>query len=302
MKTAFILHCRNKARYVRAAVRSMLCQKTAKPIEILLSDSGSEDGSLQILEEEARLYAGPHTVRVLQCPSAQAPGMGGLNLHINWTMTQTDADVVCQLSADDYALQGRVQRVVEAFTEHKPNMVLTGMYYVKEETCEYLGESPYPEADSWCNIEDMYTKFVGGSASQSWTHEFFDRMGGLESIGSQDIQMPFIATVAPGGCYYLHERLHAYRKVADLANTGLEGILNAIPEDKVAERLQLEELIHFQVLTGHFIVLRKLAAMGIQSEAAQHALIQAVLDRATGWSWARERMTLAGVPPIPFKV
>jgi len=300
MKATFILHCRNKAKYVGHAVATMFAQQTREPIEILLSDSGSTDGSLEILKAAAQSYGGPHKVRVLECPDRSYPGMHGLNQHINWTMTQTDADVICQLSADDYCLQGRVQKVVEAFEKHKPSMVLTGMYYVSE-GMEYSGESAWPPASGWCLVEEMYPKFVGGSASQAWSHSFWDRMGPLEGIGSQDVVMPFVAACTPERCYYLHDRLHAYRRVADLNNTGLEGVLNAVPEEDQTKRFALEELIHFQVIAGHYAALRKLDAMGLRGDAANAALAQAILDRAASWTMCRERLSLACIPPMPFK-
>lgn len=300
MKAAFILHCRNKAKYVDIAVRSMLVQETREPIEILLSDSGSTDGSWEILQAAAQSYNGPHKVRAIRCPHQDYPGMHGLNQHINWTMTQTDADIACQLSADDYALQGRVQHVVDAFEAHKPSMVLTGMFYVEETTMKYLGESAWPNEDGWCKLEEMYPKFVGGSASQSWSHEFFDKLGGLEGVGSQDVVMPFLA-VLDKGAWYVHKRLHAYRKVVDPLNTGLEGVLNSVPEN-TPERLQIEELIHFQVIAGHYGVLRKMHQTGLGMTAeVQSLLAQAILDRAASWTVTREMLSLRRIPPREFR-
>lgn len=300
MKASFILHARDKAKHVAYAARSMMAQVTREPIEILLSDQGSTDGTTAILEEAARTYNGLHKVRFIQCPILEPRGMAGLNTHINWTMTQTDADVVCQLSADDFAMQGRVQQVLDAFEAHKPSMVLTGMFYVSEDL-QYLGESMWPDKDGWCEVAEMYPKFVGGSASQAWSHSFWDRMGPLEGVGSQDVVMPFVAACTPERAYYLHARLHAYRKVADLNNTGLEGILHAVPESSHTERVALEELIHFQVIAGHYAALRKLDHMGLRSEAANQALAQAILDRAASWTHIRERMSLERIPPRPFK-
>ena len=297
-KLAFILHARDKAKHVKIAARSMLFQECERPFEVILSDHGSVDGTKEILEEQARLYNGPNKARFVQCPHTNIRGMPGLNAHINWTMTQTDADFILQLSADDYALPKRVEKVWAAFEEHKPSMALTGMYYVDEDM-KYLAESAHPDKDGWCILEEMYPKYIGGSASQAWTHEFFDKIGGLSGVGSQDVVMPFLA-VLDKGAYYLRERLHCYRKCVGLQNTGLQGVLDAVPEGD-PRRMQIEELIHFQVLSGHYAVLMKMDQAGLRTDEAVYHLVQAILDRSASWSNIRQKMTLEGVPPTALR-
>ncbi len=51
----------NQARFVREAVESALAQ-TYSPIEILLSDDCSTDGTFEIIQETVKGYSGPHTV------------------------------------------------------------------------------------------------------------------------------------------------------------------------------------------------------------------------------------------------
>jgi len=299
MKAAFMLNARDKAKHVEFAARSMFLQQDCT-LEILLSDQGSKDGTAEILDRVAAEYSGPHTVRRLNCPpEVCAPrGMPGLNAHINWAMTQTDADVILQLSADDYALPGRAAAVLRAFEAHKPSMVLTGMYYVNED-CKYLAESAWPDKDGWCLVEEMFPKAVGGSASQAWTHEFFDKLGGLQGVGSQDVIMPFLACLDKGA-YYLRERLHCYRKVVDPKNTGLEGVYYAYPEGHPM-RLQLEELMHFQVMAGMYACLGAAQRLGLMTEAANAALANAILDRSASWCATRQNMSFAGVAPLPFR-
>lgn len=301
-KLAFILHARDKVKHVRAACRSMLLQDSPRPIEIIFSDQGSTDGTLGILEDEARRYGGPHAVHVVRCPHVDLRGMGGLNAHITWSMGQTDADFILQLSADDYALPRRAILTWEAFEAHKPSMVLTGMYYVREADGAYEGESAWPDAsvgDSWCKLEEMFSKYVGGSASQAWTHEFFDKIGGLDGLGSQDVVMPFLACLDKGA-WYIYERLHAYRRCVGVENTGLQSVLEAHPKGS-PEHLQVEELIHFQVLTGLYDTLAKMDAAGLRTPEAEALLAQNILDRAAGWNAARVRLSLRQIPPLSFK-
>ena len=300
MKVAHLLTARDKVRYVSDAAKSMFAQ-THRPLELLLSDQGSVDGTTQVLDDLARLYNGPHTVRRLNCPLHDIRGMPGLNAHITWAMTQTDAEVVVSLSADDYDLAQRVELVVMAQEEFHPSMVLGGMYYVNEKM-EYQGETPWPTEDGWCKLEEMFPKLVGGSTIQSWTHEFFDKVGGLQGVGSPDVVLPLLA-ILDKGAYYTHPRAHCYRKVLGERNTGLESIWGAYPEND-PRRTQVEELMHFQVTAGHFTTLAKMDKLEATPEmklAAGQALGQAILDRAASWAHLRQKMSFEGIPPIPFK-
>lgn len=301
MKVCFALNNRNKVKYCPVAIGSILTQKTSIPFEVILSDQGSTDGSKEVMNEIVSKYDGPLKVRRLDMPDPNYPGMHGMNLHFDYIMENTDADVVLQLSADDYALPDRVEKVVEAFEQHNPSMVLNGMYYVDEEM-KYLAESAWPDKDGWCVLEEMFAKYVGGSGAQAWTSAFYKKMQGLGGqIGSQDVVMPFLA-VLDKGCYYIHKRMHCYRKVSSLDNTGLEGVLNAIPETDVAHRLQTAELIHFQVIGGLYTCLKK-ASLFVNPipEKVSYTLANAILDRSASWTNVREQLSLRRIPPLPFR-
>lgn len=297
-KYALLLTTRNKVIHTQAAVNSMFMQK-GPPIELLLSDSGSDDGTKEILDDMAATYSGPHKVRRLDCPCAQAPGMSGMNAHVSWAMTQTDADVVMQLSGDDYDLANRALFTREAFEAHNPSMVLVSQYYVSEKM-EYQGETPHAHEDRWCNMEDMTIRLIGGSTCQAWTREFWDKIGPLEGIASMDVVMPPLA-VLDKGAYLLKARQHAYRKVHSIHNTGLEGVYYSFEEND-PRRLQLAELMHFQVASGWHTVIAKMDKAGLRTDEATMALANAFIDRAMSWTVTRLKMSEDGVPPIPFKM
>lgn len=297
MKLALLLTTRDKVIHTQAAVKSMFMQ-VGEPLEILLSDSGSTDGTKAILDDMARSYNGPHTVRRLDCPVPNGPGMGGLNIHVNWAVTQTDADVIMQLSGDDYDLAQRAQLTRAAFEAHSPSMVLCSQYYVNEKM-EYVGETPFAEEDRWCNLEDMTVRLVGGSTCQAWTHEFWEKVGPMEGIASMDVVLPPLA-VLHKGAYLLKTRAHCYRQVNSLSNTGLQGV-HACYEPGSPPQLQLEELMHFQVASGWYQVLGKMDRAGLRTEEATVTLANAIFDRMSGWVRARLQMTQDKIPPLAFK-
>lgn len=302
-KYCLLLHNRNKVRYVADAIRSMFAQ-VGPPIELLLSDNGSDDGSKEVMNDLASRYDGPHKVRRIDCPYNGMPGMAGLNFHINWCMTQTDADVVMTLSGDDYDLAQRSEMTIAAFEEFNPSMVLGSMYYVNENMV-YQGQTPdleegKPGMDGWASIESIFGRFIGGSTIQAWDRPFWDRVGPLEGVGSPDVVLPFLA-VLDRGAYFLHTPIHAYRKVLGENNTGLEGILFSYPEGD-ERRIPIEEQIHFQVSAGLYTALRKMNDAGMSTEAAQRALLEAAIDRNASWVHVREKMSLMGIAPLKFRV
>ena len=298
MKLALLLITRNKVIHTAAAVTSMFMQK-GEPIELLLSDSGSDDGTVAILDDMARSYNGPHKVRRLDCPCAQAPGMLGMNQHLSWAVTQTDADVIMQLSGDDYDLAGRAQATREAFEAHKPSMVLVSQYYVSQ-AMEYQGETPHATEDRWCDLLDMTQKLIGGSTCQAWTQDFWHRViKKMDCLASMDVVMPPLA-VMDKGAWLVAARLHAYRKVHSEQNTGLEGVYYSFEEGD-PRRAQLAELMHFQVASGWREVIAKMDAAGLRKDEYTPILYNAFVDRAMSWVTTRIQMSLDGLPPLPFK-
>jgi glycosyltransferase involved in cell wall biosynthesis len=297
-KYSLLLTARDKVRHVAVAVKSMFAQ-TGPPIELLLSDQGSVDGTREILDHLASTYDGPHKVRRINCPLTDVKGMPGLNAHVGWAMDQTDADVVMQLSADDYDLAQRSELTIAAFEEHNPSMVLGSLYYV-DERMVYQGETiDYYPTDSWSTLEDQLKRHMGGSTCQAWTREFWNTVAPLEGVGSLDVSLPPLAVLLKGA-YWLRPKMHAYRRVDSATNTGLEGVRNSYPEGS-PQRDQAEELIHFQVTSGYYFVLARMTSLNLGDAAAHHSLAQAILDRNASWHHVRCKMSFDKTSPLPFK-
>lgn len=291
---AFLVPVRNKEKNLTRLVESVFAQDYS-PMEILLSDQGSTDGSRGVLANLARSYNGPNKVRVLDCPVLDVKGMAGLNAHFDWMHTQTDADLITFACADDYVPnKQRVSKVVKAFEEHDPSMVMTNMYFC-DDKLNYIGETILSgQGSRWIKPEDIYTTLIGSSTAHSWTHEFYSKVGGLGGLGGEDYVLPMLATLDKG-CWLIDENLYTYIRYADGDNTGLEGVHRAATSD--AERMQCEELMHFQAVHALLTVFDKMQKAGLERTDGSQAIIQHVLDRAASWQATRTRMTYEGVLP-----
>lgn len=296
MRVCFAVPIRDKAKYLRRTVRAVL-QQDSQPLELIFSDQGSTDGSWEVLHDEVTKYDGPHKVRVLRCPETASRGMPGLNEHLNWIHNQTDAEVFISSAADDVPHKARARKTIEAFEKFDPSMVVTAMWFANPDG-SYHGETGHPTEDGWVKVSEVYTHFVGGSTTQAWTRKFYEKIGGLQGVGSPDMVLPFLACVDKGA-YFLKEKLHTYCKTVDENNTGLEGVYAAAKDDN--EKLALEELMHFQVLAGIFTAGTKMQDAGLITEEANAALITQILDRSASWQNTRQKMAMLKVQPRMFK-
>lgn len=301
-KVSFIVPCRDKAKHVASCVRSVLAQ-TYSPMEIVLSDQGSTDGTLEIIKRLAADYDGPNTVRVIECPDVGYRGMAGLNVHLNWIHTQIDGDLVINCAADDLNAPARVERTVQAWKEFHPSFIGTCVEYHDPEAQKLVGYTAQistSDGDGWVDPVENITKLVGSSASSCWARDLWDKYAPLIGIESQDVLLPFFATLERG-LYYISEPLHAYLQHADVNNTGLTGVLRAAktPEEDLAAR----EIINFHVTSNWFAILRRCQEMKISlTPELEHTLCETALTNANMWAMSRDFAVMNRVTPITMRV
>ena len=86
--------------HVAAAIAGAFAQ-TWPPLEILLSDDASPDGTYRVMQAMAAAYAGPH--RVVLNRNEQNLGLIG---HLNRVMALASGDFVVQNAGDDVSAPG----------------------------------------------------------------------------------------------------------------------------------------------------------------------------------------------------
>lgn len=296
-KVSFIVPARNKAKYVAKTVESVLAQ-TYSPMEIVLSDQGSTDGTFEIMKELAEKYSGPNTVRVLQCPHTEYKGMAGLNWHLNWIHDQIEGDLVIMCSADDLNHPQRAEFTVKAFIEHNPSYIGTCVQYHEEDgTCNSV--TSFHE-NGWITPVENLDNLMGSSASSAWARDLYTKYGPLRMVESQDLLLPFFATLERG-IWYINEQLHAYVKHADENNTGLEGVLRAAQTDE--EKHILTETCNWHYTSNWFAIFRRCQEMQINlTQEVQDALIRKCMEGGNIWSMARDNVTMLRLQPRAMKV
>ena len=105
----------NVARYVRAAVSSIISQ-TFTDFELIIIDDGSTDGSLTILKEMA---AGDARIRLISRANT------GYVVALNEGLALARGEFIARMDADDISLPARFDKQV-AYLRHNPDCVLLG--------------------------------------------------------------------------------------------------------------------------------------------------------------------------------
>ena len=296
MKVACIVPVRNKAFFVDQTVKSTLLQ-SYEGMEILLSDQGSTDKSLEILTDMAESYNGPNTVRVLQCPHTEQTGLAGFNVHLNWLIAQTNADLLVIVSADDLNHPDRVKRTVEIYQKHRPAFIGTKMQFLKP-SGEIEGITAFdPKGSRLITAKEHIEQLVGGSCSTAFDREFYKKIGGLHGHIILDVYLPFLATL-DRGFYMIDEQLFAYVRHPKTDNAGLGGQMLCAESDD--EKLLLNELANYQVVSTLYQAGRTAVTFYPEewegSEACE-ALYSNIVHRTNDWTMCRDLLNQRKLQP-----
>jgi glycosyltransferase involved in cell wall biosynthesis len=172
----FILLAYNQADVVQDAVRAALAQDTA-PLEILISDDASTDGTFERIQAETSAYRGPHRVRLNRNPFNL-----GICSHINRAMELSSGDIVVIAAADDISVPDRVETIVQTFSATNALLVHSDVTPRGSVADVAAFERTIPGilflAD-W-DVERCATSmslYIG--ATGAWRRELFDQYGAL---------------------------------------------------------------------------------------------------------------------------
>src|SRR5262245_2528821 len=123
----FYVMAYNQERFIREAVEGALRQ-TYSPLEVVLSDDCSTDGTFAIMQEVVKAYSGPHKV-VLRWNDRNL----GISEHVNRILQIAEGELIVAADGDDVSLPGRTTRFVEAWLRHgKPAALVCGVSFIDE--------------------------------------------------------------------------------------------------------------------------------------------------------------------------
>ena len=113
----------NTKSYVEGCVSSLLKQ-THEPIQIVLVDDGSNDGSSQLCDELAQSDA---RIQVVHKPN------GGLSDARNAGLSAATGDFICFIDSDDWAEPRMLESMLKPMDDEYVDVVITGMVVDQED-------------------------------------------------------------------------------------------------------------------------------------------------------------------------
>lgn len=179
------------------------------PIEIVLSDDGSTDGSFERLTDLAAAYRGPHRV-IVRPRSANL----GIARHYNALMRFASGELLVTAAGDDASTPDRVRRLVDAWDAHGRRADLIASHLVDMDAAGGLHEVlRVDDLARWRGLDDWAAKrpYVVG-ASHAFTRRMMERFGPLiDGLVYEDQAMVFRA-LAMGGAITVDAPLVHYRR------------------------------------------------------------------------------------------
>ena len=208
MLATFALTCFNQQRFIRDAVRGALAQDY-EPLEILISDNHSTDGTFDIIQEELRGYSGPHSVRVIR----QSRNI--VDEIFPRTTEAAGGEFVVIAHGDDVSYPNRTRCLVEAWQSTKAFVLSSNAEIIDGDSHLLNYVTPEGEAKWFSAVElaDGYTRYMHG-ATMAWHQDVFRKFEPLDNLrlngGTYDHILPFRAALL-GGSYHVPLKLLQWR-------------------------------------------------------------------------------------------
>jgi glycosyltransferase involved in cell wall biosynthesis len=235
---SLILACYNQEQFVAEAVESVLAQ-TYSPLEILIVDDCSPDGTLQVIGDVVAKHGAPPNVRVHR---------NERNLTVAYSSPQaiekTSGEFIVIASGDDILLPNMVEEVVAAWQRERVSLVITNAIYI-DENSQPLGKT-YRDAEA--PFDESFETLARDGANvccfgpcMSFERRLYQKFGWPPAyLEAADIIYPYFAYLL-GGAKFLPTLLFKYR--VHSKNTSLT--LIAERQEEELERLKVLEHAYY---------------------------------------------------------
>ena len=292
MSVTFLLNCYNEHKYIRDAVRSALNQDY-EPLEILISDNHSTDGTLEIVQEEIARYSGGHAVRLLT--NSENIGLENFARSVE----AANGEFIIGAHGDDISYPSRATCLVEAWRATRVSLLSSNVEIIDEHSQALRLINSGSEAKQITAHEfakEGFSTYAHG-ASLAWHRDVFEKFARLDQErlwSGHDHVLPFRATLL-NGHYYIAEPLLQWRVHG--RNFGLEAADRT--QDKVVQR----ENRKAYDLGARICMLNDLdefiARSGKRPDLAtlRETLLEGIVSLTRSWSETRNRLFAEGKRP-----
>ncbi len=179
------------------------------PIEIVLSDDGSMDGSYERLQALAASYQGPHCVVV----RPRTPNLG-IAEHYNELLKFARGELLVTAAGDDVSTPDRVQRLVEAWDADGRRADLIASHLIDMDISGGLHDLiRVDDLAQWHGIDDwMRSRPYIVGAGHAFTRRMYERFGPMLPTVAYEDQIMVFRAMAMGGAITVDAPLVHYRR------------------------------------------------------------------------------------------
>jgi glycosyltransferase involved in cell wall biosynthesis len=198
----------NHEKFVADAIESVFSQDY-RPLQLIISDDGSKDGTRAAIERKLR--EAPEGVQVVCCHVDENTGLAA---SLNRMCTRVEGRVAVMLAGDDFAESCRVRRTLEIFQARPDVKMVWSDYSIIDENGKILRTSSGLPAlpglytpDDY--LDDKTPPFLG--ATCAYVSEVFRKFDPLlEGVMQEDVIFPFRCfSLGPG--VFVADTLVRYR-------------------------------------------------------------------------------------------
>lgn len=196
---SFCLFTYNQEQFIADAVNGALSQ-TYSPLEIIISDDGSSDNTVNIIEGLIGAYVGPHKIIFNKNEKNL-----GIREHCNKVLYDiAQGEVLLLAAGDDISLPERTSVYVDYFKRFPEIMSISCFSEEVDENLIPLNRQNFNNSFSVFTMDDyvQYEDFVIYSGdSRGLRKEVISRFPKLKYPSSEDIYLFFRSLLIGSGCY-----------------------------------------------------------------------------------------------------
>ncbi len=179
-KLSIVTPSYQQVRYLGETMRSVLEQDT--PVEYVVQDGGSTDGSAALIEQLAKQYGPasrlpPHASRLIHWASARDAGQADAIARGFAQTTGGPDDVMAWINSDDYYQPGALAFVADYFVQHPEVDVLYGNRIVVDEESREIARWFLPAHDD----EVLRLNDFVPQETLFWRRRTWEKVGGLDA-------------------------------------------------------------------------------------------------------------------------
>ncbi len=196
----------NQAQFLEETIQSVLGQDY-EPLEYVIVDDGSTDGSVGIVER----YADRLAWWTAQENRGQVPA-------VNRGFRHTSGEYMAYLNSDDTLLPGAVSRMAGEFESDPGLLLVYGDARYTDESSQVTGYLPSREFDVATMVRSADNHVV--QPSTMWRREAWERFGPFDERGWYFFDFEFFLQFPPERVRRIPEPLSTYRIHAEAKSTG----------------------------------------------------------------------------------